>query len=71
MPLGGRGIPVRRLFIPVLFPGTASFAIAPLSDTEAVIRVFGRGMGETLRAVTGNGEEMLSYSGYLLRKKRG
>ena len=57
--------------IPVLFPGTASFAIAPVSDTEAVIRGFGRGMGETLRAVTVNGEEMLSYSGYLLRKKRG
>jgi len=57
--------------IPVLFPGTASFAIAPDSDTEAVIRGLGRGMGETLRVVTVNGEEMLSYSGYLLRKKRG
>jgi CubicO group peptidase (beta-lactamase class C family) len=56
--------------IPLLFPGTASFAIAPVSDTEAVIRGFGRGMGETIRAVTVNGEEMLSYSGYLLREKR-
>jgi hypothetical protein len=55
--------------IPLLFPGTASFAVAPVSDTEAVIRGFGRGMGETVRAVTVNGEDMLSYSGYLLRKR--
>ena len=46
-----------------------NFAIAPVSGTEAVIRGFGRGMGETVRAVTGNGENMLSYSGYLLRKR--
>jgi len=56
--------------IPLLFPGTMSFAIAPISDTEAVIRGFGRGMGETIRALSVDGEEMLLYSGYLLRKKR-
>jgi len=55
--------------IPLLFPGTMNFALAPVSDAEAVIRGFGRGMGETVRAVTVNGENMLSYSGYLLRKK--
>lgn len=55
--------------IPLLFPGMMSFAVAPISDDEAVVRGFGRGMGETVRAVTGNGENMLSYSGYLLRKK--
>lgn len=55
--------------IPLLFPGTASFAVAPVSDDEAVIRGFGRGMGETVRAVTINGEDMLSYSGYSLRNK--
>lgn len=55
--------------IPFLFPGTVSFAVAPVSDAEAVIRGFGRGMGETIRAVTINGENMLSYSGYLLRKR--
>jgi hypothetical protein len=54
---------------PILFPGTASFAVAPVSDDEAVIRGFGRGMGETVRVVTVNGENMLSYSGYLLRKR--
>jgi len=55
--------------IPLLFPGTMNFAVAPISDDEAVIRGFGREMGETIRAVTVNGENMLSYSGYLLRKK--
>jgi len=55
--------------IPLLFPGAMNFAVAPVSDDEAVIRGFGRGMGETVRAVTVNGEEMLSYSGYLLRKR--
>ena len=43
--------------IPLLFPGTVSFAIAPASDDEAVIRGFGRGMGETVRVVTVNGEK--------------
>jgi len=56
--------------IPLLFPGTASFAIAPVPDSEAVIRGFGRGMGETIHALSVDGEEMLSYSGYLFRKKR-
>jgi hypothetical protein len=55
--------------IPLLFSGTMSFIIAPASDDEAVIRGFGRGMGETVRAVTVDGENMLSYSGYLLRKR--
>jgi hypothetical protein len=55
--------------IPLLFPGKMNFAIAPISDDEAVIRGFGRGMGETVRAVTVNGENLLSYSGYLLRKR--
>ena len=57
--------------IPHFFPGTATFAIAPVSGDEAVIRGIGRGMGETVRAVAVDGEEMFSYSGYLLRKKIG
>ena len=56
--------------IPLLFPGTMSFAVAPVSETEAIIRGIGRGMGETVRADPAGGEEMLSYSGYLFRKKR-
>jgi CubicO group peptidase (beta-lactamase class C family) len=56
---------------PDFFPGTATFAIAPVSETEAIFRGIGRGMGETVRVITVNGEEMVSCSGYLLRKKRG
>jgi CubicO group peptidase (beta-lactamase class C family) len=55
--------------IPILFPGMMNFAVAPVSDDEAVFRGLGRGMGETIRVVTVNGENMLSYSGYLLRKR--
>ena len=54
---------------PLFFPGTATFAIAPVSDTEAILRGFGRNMGETVRVVTVNGEEMFTYSGYRLRKR--
>ena len=54
--------------VPLFFPGTASFAIAPVSDTEAILRGIGRNMGETVRVITVNGEEMFTYSGYLLRK---
>jgi len=35
-----------------------------------VIYGLGRGMGETIRVVKVGDEEMLQYSGYLLRKKR-
>jgi CubicO group peptidase (beta-lactamase class C family) len=56
--------------IPLLFPGTMSSAIAPVSDEEAVIRGLGRGMGETIRVVSKDGEEMLLYSGFMHRKKR-
>lgn len=41
-----------------------------LGLTPSFLREQNRGMGETVRAVTGNGENMLSYSGYLLRGKR-
>ncbi len=49
--------------------GAVSYALEPLSDTEAVIRGLGSGMAETLRVANVNGRELLSYSGYLLRKK--
>jgi hypothetical protein len=55
---------------PDFFPGTATLAIAPVSETEAIFRGIGRGMGETVRVITVNGEERISCSGYLLRKKR-
>lgn len=56
-------------FIPLLFPGTVNFLLAPVSEIEAVIRGIGRGAGETVREVTVNGEPMLSCSGYVLRKR--
>lgn len=46
-----------------------SLALAPISETEAVICGLGRGKGETIRVITKNGQELLAYSGYLLRKK--
>ena len=55
--------------VPLLFKGRIRFALEPVSETEAIIRGMGRGMGETIRAVSVNGETMYSYSGYLLRKK--
>ncbi|MBT1075783.1 serine hydrolase domain-containing protein [Geobacter grbiciae] len=56
--------------LPLFFDGKLNVSLQPLSDTEAVIRGLGRGMGETIRVVAVNGEEMLQYSGYLLKKKR-
>ena len=53
---------------PLLADGTVRFPIAPVSDTEAIILGLGSGMGETIRAVTIDGQEHLQYSGYQLRK---
>ena len=55
--------------VPLLAEGTMSFVLEPISDTEAVTRGLGRGMGETLRVVTVNSQESLQYSGYLLQRK--
>lgn len=55
--------------VPLFAEGTMSLVLEPLSDTEAVTRGLGRGMGETLRVVTVNGQESLQYSGYLLQRK--
>lgn len=43
--------------------------LAPLSDTEALIRGLGRGKQETVRVVTIDGAEYLTYSGLVLKKK--
>ncbi|WP_445369130.1 serine hydrolase domain-containing protein [Methylomonas sp. BW4-1] len=43
--------------------------IAPVSENAAVILGLGRGMQETVRLETINGQEFVAYSGYLLRKK--
>jgi len=56
--------------MPLFSDAIMSVALRPLNDNEAVINGLGRGMGETVRAVTVGGEELLSYSGYLLRKRQ-
>jgi len=63
------GILLAEYAMPLLTGQTMSLALAPLSGTEAVICGLGRGRGETVRVISRNGEELLAYSGYLLRKK--
>lgn len=63
------GILFLDYFVSSLDKTAARFALLPISDTEAVIYGLGRGMGETIRAGTVDGKEMLDYSGYVLRKK--
>jgi CubicO group peptidase (beta-lactamase class C family) len=55
--------------LPLFTDQTLRVALSPLSDTEAVICGLGRGKGETVRVVKQGGNELLAYSGYLLRKK--
>jgi CubicO group peptidase (beta-lactamase class C family) len=52
----------------LLAEGSVKLPIAPVSDTEAIILGLGSGMGETIHAITINGQEVLHYSGYQLRK---
>jgi hypothetical protein len=56
--------------MPLFTDRKMSIAVTPLSDKEFLVNGLGRGMGETIRTVTVNGEEMLLYSGYLLRKRK-
>jgi CubicO group peptidase (beta-lactamase class C family) len=55
--------------MPLFTDQQLNLALVPLSETEAVIGGLGRGRGDTIRVVTRGGEELLAYSGYLLRKK--
>ncbi len=64
------GLLVIDLAMPLFFKGKLNFALKPISDTEAVSYGLGRGMGETIEVVTVGKEELLRYSGYLLRKRR-
>jgi hypothetical protein len=64
------GILFLEYFVSSLDKTAASFALLPVSDTEAIIYGLGRGMGETIRAVTVDGKEQLYYSGYLMRMKK-
>jgi acetyl-CoA carboxylase alpha subunit len=55
--------------MPLFTDQTMILALAPFSDTEALISGLGSGKGETIKVVSRNKEELLAYSGYLLRKK--
>jgi hypothetical protein len=62
------GFLVVKYSAPLFADDAVSFPIAPISDTEAIFLGLGRGMGETIRGITINGQEHLQYSGYQLRK---
>jgi CubicO group peptidase (beta-lactamase class C family) len=64
-----RGLLLIDFAMPLFFTGTMSQAIEPLSENEAIIQGYGRGMGETIRVIQGSAGELLSYSGYLLKRK--
>lgn len=55
-----------RFIKPTAFEFT--HALAPLSDTEAVVMGFGFAAGETVEVVQQAGEEVLQYSGYQLKR---
>lgn len=63
------GLLLADFSMPLFHKGTLSYAIGPISDTEAVIYGLGRGLGETIRVDTIDGKEVVGYSGYLLRRK--
>lgn len=54
--------------MPLLSPKIIQVPLRPISDTEAIILGLGRTRGETLRAITVEGEERLRYSGFEGRK---
>jgi len=64
------GLLLVEYVMPPFVDKTMSLAIRPLSDSEAIISGLGRGMGETIRIITVGGEEIIRYSGYLLKKKQ-
>ena len=63
------GIMLVEFSLPLLSNHPVSFALEPVSDTEAIICGLGSGMAETVRVISSGGREELYYSGYVLRKK--
>jgi hypothetical protein len=63
------GLLVIDYSIPLVMKGTLQFALKPISDTEVVIYGLGQRMGETIGVITVENDEMLMYSGYLLKKQ--
>ena len=46
-----------------------TLVLEPLSDTQLVVRGIGASKGAAVQVVTGQGEELISYSGLLLRRE--
>jgi hypothetical protein len=57
--------------LPRLSDQTIQVPLQPVSASEAIILGLGRTRGETVRALTVNGEEHLRYSGFVWRKRGG
>ncbi len=58
------------LDVKYVFGGLREYrALRILSDTEAVVAGYGRGLGETVTRIPGQGGDQLRYSGLLLRKR--
>ena len=49
-------------------PFELTCALAPISDTEALVMGLGAGGGETVEVFQQAGEEVLGYSGYMLKR---
>jgi hypothetical protein len=64
------GLLLAEYAMPLLTDQIVTMAISPVSDSEAITCGLGRGMGETIQVVNVNGEEMIRFSGYLLKKKK-
>ena len=62
------GFLIIEYYSSLLSDGSVKSPIAPVSYMEAIILGLGSGMGETIHAVTIDGQEHLQYSGYHLRK---
>jgi hypothetical protein len=56
--------------MPLLSADTIQVPLRPISATEAIVLGLGRTRGETLRAITIDGEERLRYSGFVGRQRR-
>ncbi len=55
--------------LPLFSKETITFALKPISDSEALIDGLGRGKSETIRLVNEGGRELVRYSGYLFNKQ--
>lgn len=56
--------------VPDLSDETIRMAVSPVSESELSVLGLGRQMGETIRVESVEGEELVYYSGYVLRRKK-